>query len=85
MQWLVHFGADQDILVDAHPHIGTNKLPRLIENIREGILAHGGEIHFESKLTDLEIEDRQLKKIQINFEKVACIRPFDFSYWSFCP
>jgi uncharacterized protein len=69
MQWLVHFGADQDILVDAHPHIGTNKLPRLIENIREEILAHGGEIHFESKLTDLEIEDRQLKKIQINFEK----------------
>jgi len=69
MQWLVHFGADQDILVDAHPHIGTNKLPRLIENIREEILAHGGEIHFESKLTDLEIENRQLKKIQINFEK----------------
>jgi uncharacterized FAD-dependent dehydrogenase len=69
MQWLVHFGADQDILVDAHPHIGTNKLPRLIENIREEILAQGGEIHFESKLTDLEIEDRQLKKIQINFEK----------------
>jgi uncharacterized protein len=69
MQWLVHFGADQDILVDAHPHIGTNKLPRLIENIREEILAHGGEIHFESKLTDLEIENHQLKKIQINFEK----------------
>jgi uncharacterized FAD-dependent dehydrogenase len=66
MQWLVHFGADQDILVDAHPHIGTNKLPQLIENIRAEILAKGGEIHFDSKLTDLEIENHELKRIQIN-------------------
>ncbi len=66
MQWLVHFGADQDILVDAHPHIGTNKLPRLIENIREEIKNRGGEIHFQSKLTDLEISNAKLKRLQIN-------------------
>src|SRR6187399_576974 len=43
---LVLHGADQDILVDAHPHIGTNKLPQLIENIRQTIEAHGGEFLF---------------------------------------
>src|SRR5205085_2314437 len=39
-------GADENILVEAHPHIGTNKLPHIIENMREVILAHGGEIYF---------------------------------------
>ena len=45
---LVFHGATEEILVDAHPHIGTNKLPKIIQNIRENILKHGGEIHFES-------------------------------------
>jgi len=66
MEWLVHFGADEAILVDAHPHIGTNKLPQLITNMREAIIAAGGEVHFEAKLTDLEILAQQLKAIQIN-------------------
>lgn len=66
MEWLVHFGADPDILVDAHPHIGTNKLPQLIVNIRETIKACGGEIHFEAKLTDIKIENKKLTAISIN-------------------
>ena len=68
MQWLVHFGADRDILVDAHPHIGTNKLPQLIVNMREAIIQFGGEVHFNSKLTDLLIEKDRITGIEINGE-----------------
>lgn len=66
LKWLVEFGADEDILIDAHPHIGTNKLPKLIENIRETIIKAGGEIYFESKLTDIEILNSKIKSITIN-------------------
>lgn len=66
MKILVHFGADKDILVDAHPHIGTNKLPQLIVAMREAILEFGGEVHFNSKLTDLKLESGKIKSIQIN-------------------
>lgn len=51
---LVLFGADPDILVNAHPHIGSDKLPTVVENIRKCILEHGGEYHFESRVTDIE-------------------------------
>ncbi len=53
---LVFHGAPEDILIDAHPHIGSNRLPRVVKSIRESILSHGGEIHFESWVTDLIIE-----------------------------
>ena len=49
---LVFHGADPIILVDAHPHIGTNKLPDIIVNIRETILKYGGEIHFNNQVTN---------------------------------
>jgi len=49
----VQFGADPDILIDSHPHIGTNRLPQVIAKIREYILECGGEIHFETKVADL--------------------------------
>lgn len=52
LKTFVHHGADETILVDAHPHIGTNKLPGLIERIRETIRSCGGEVHFDCKLTD---------------------------------
>ena len=68
MEWFVHFGADPDILVDAHPHIGTNKLPKIITAMREAIIEAGGEVHFDSKLTDLQIENNEIKAIQINEE-----------------
>jgi uncharacterized protein len=66
LEWFVHFGAPDDILVDAHPHIGTNKLPHIIVAMRECIIGHGGEVHFESKLTDLEISGGKLTGIAIN-------------------
>ncbi|MCE3259022.1 MAG: FAD-binding protein, partial [Bacteroidetes bacterium] len=62
---LVFHGASSEILVEAHPHIGTNKLPQLIQNIRETILKHGGEIHFNSKLVDLKIKDDQITAIKV--------------------
>ncbi len=50
----VNFGADPSIIVDAHPHIGTDKLPRLVSNIRECIIEHGGEYHFQNRASDIE-------------------------------
>ena len=52
---LVAFGASPDILVDAHPHVGTNKLPGIITAMRHAILAAGGEVHFNTRVTDLVI------------------------------
>ena len=50
----VNFGADPSIIVDAHPHIGTDKLPRLVSNIRECVIEHGGEYHFQNRVSDIE-------------------------------
>lgn len=69
MQLLVQFGATEDILVDAHPHIGTNKLPQLIVAIREQIISSGGHIHFEQKLTDVRVEHGRIVEIEINHLK----------------
>ena len=49
LQILVHFGADEKILTDSHPHIGTEKLPKVINNIRNFIISLGGEFHFSTK------------------------------------
>lgn len=65
LETLVQFGADENILVDAHPHIGTNRLPKIIENIRNYILDAGGEIHFESKVSELMITDNVIKGIKL--------------------
>jgi hypothetical protein len=66
LEWFVHFGADEEILVDAHPHIGTNKLPKIITTMREAIIEAGGEVHFNSKLTNLKIENSSISEIEIN-------------------
>ncbi len=66
LKMLVFHGAGDDILVDAHPHIGTNKLPQLIKNIRETILKYGGEIYFDTKLTDLHRSGEVLKSIVVH-------------------
>ena len=65
---LVFHGASEQILIDAHPHIGTNKLPKVVQNIRETIINHGGEIHFESRVTDFVIKDNAIKAIQLQNE-----------------
>ncbi len=63
---LVYHGATERILVDAHPHIGTNKLPKIVQNIRETIIKCGGEVHFNTKVTDFVIASNELKSIVIN-------------------
>ena len=62
---LVHFGANENILYEAHPHIGTNKLPQIITAIREKIIDCGGEIFFETKVVDFFIEKDTIKKVKI--------------------
>ena len=66
LEALVAHGAHHDILVDAHPHIGTNKLPGIITAIRKTILDQGGEIHFERKMTDIQCLGGAIKGIVIN-------------------
>lgn len=63
LEILAAHGAREEILYDAHPHIGTNKLPKLIEEIRESILQAGGEIQFETRVTELIIEKDELKGV----------------------
>ncbi|HEX7757340.1 MAG TPA: FAD-dependent oxidoreductase [Niabella sp.] len=60
----VRFGADEKILYQAHPHIGTNKLPQIITAMREQIEASGGEIHFNKKVTDFVLEKDRIKAIK---------------------
>ena len=58
---IFHFhGAAEDILYEAHPHIGSDKLPTVVENISKTIIEFGGEIHFDQKLTELLIENNQI-------------------------
>lgn len=61
----VAHGAPTDILVDARPHIGTNKLPQIIESIRESILNAGGEIVFDCKVDDLIISGKEIKGVKV--------------------
>lgn len=68
LEWLVHFGASDNILVEAHPHIGTNKLPAIITAMREAVIANGGAVHFNAKLTDIKIENNSIKGLEINGE-----------------
>lgn len=60
---LVIHGADPEILVDAHPHIGSDRLPGVIRNIRETIISRGGEVRFSTKASGLLIEDGEVKGV----------------------
>ncbi len=64
LRTLVAYGASADILVDAHPHIGTNKLPGIITAMREAILRAGGEVHFGERVTDLLVEQGHIKGVR---------------------
>lgn len=66
LQLFHHFGADQSILFDAHPHIGTNKLPNIISAISRQIIEAGGEIHFETRLTDILMNRNTVCGIKTN-------------------
>jgi uncharacterized FAD-dependent dehydrogenase len=63
LEILVAHGAPEDILIDAHPHIGTNKLPKVVAEIRNSILGAGGLIHFNTKITDLVIDQGRLQGV----------------------
>lgn len=56
-------GASTDILIDAHPHIGTDKLPRIIENMRQQIIRCGGEVHFSTRVDRLVVEDGAVRGV----------------------
>ncbi len=62
---LVFHGATEQILIDAHPHIGTNKLPKVVKNVRETILKYGGEVHFETRVTNFTLDANKIKALQL--------------------
>lgn len=70
LEILVDHGAKESILYDAHPHIGTNKLPRIVENIRNTIIKAGGEVHFEHRVTDLIIHNNSIKGVIANGREI---------------
>ncbi len=66
LEGLVQFGANENITIEAHPHIGTNKLPQIIVAIREAIIESGGEVHFGKKLTNILYKKEAIQSIEIN-------------------
>ena len=68
LKTLIYHGAQPNIMVDAHPHIGTNKLPGIIENIRNTILNYGGEIWFETRLIDIHHKNNSICSITVQSE-----------------
>jgi len=77
LKTLVYHGASYEILVEAHPHIGTNKLPQLIQAIRENILHHGGEIHFNTKLIDFQLQNECIKSVLLLKENMEVEWPVE--------
>ncbi len=72
----VEFGANEEILIDAHPHIGTNKLPGIVTAMRERIESCGGEIHFNTRLTEFNISSNSILGIKV---KTTSASSGDFS------
>ena len=65
LELFVAFGATKQIMVEAHPHIGTNKLPAIIQDITKTILEHGGEVIFNARVTDFDIRDQQIQGVSL--------------------
>jgi len=63
LEILIAHGASEDILFDAHPHIGTNKLPKIVAALRESIIQAGGQIHFNSKVIDFLLSNGEMKGV----------------------
>jgi len=64
LEIFVAHGASDTILIEAHPHIGTNKLPKIIVAMRESIRKAGGEIHFNTRVTDLDLREGRVRSVQ---------------------
>ncbi|MDB5273491.1 MAG: FAD-dependent dehydrogenase [Chitinophagaceae bacterium] len=77
LEMFVAHGAKEDILVDTHPHIGTNKLPAIIQTMRESIIAAGGEVLFNAKVTRFILASNEFKGVEtsagISYTGVSCI------------
>ena len=69
LEILVEHGANEDILIDVHPHIGSNKLPNIVKAIRETIESFGGEVHFDHFVTDFIIKENQISGVIVNGSK----------------
>jgi uncharacterized FAD-dependent dehydrogenase len=69
LELLVAHGAGSQILVDAHPHIGSNKLPQIVAALRESIIKAGGEIHFDACVTDFIIDRDRIAGVEVNNEQ----------------
>jgi uncharacterized protein len=69
LEILVAHGSPDEILYESHPHIGTNKLPNIVANIRNSILEKGGEIHFETKFTEFIVKNNKVEGVIVNGEK----------------
>ncbi len=63
LQTFIAHGADENILIEAHPHIGTNKLPKIIEAMRQTIIDNGGEVHFNTHVVDFIIKNNAVKGV----------------------
>lgn len=63
LQIFVNHGASEDIKINTRPHIGTDKLPKIIENIRNFIIENGGEIHFNERVIEFEVKDTKIKSV----------------------
>ncbi|MCL2413131.1 MAG: FAD-binding protein, partial [Bacteroidales bacterium] len=73
LKTLIFHGADESILIDAHPHIGSDKLPKIIQNIRETILSHGGEIHFNTQVCDFVVKNKKVVAlVDQNRNSISC-------------
>lgn len=66
LELLVAFGASQDILVEAHPHIGTNKLPKIMEDMRHKIIEFGGEVLFDKRVIDFDIKGNEINGVVLH-------------------
>lgn len=72
LELFVAFGATKQILVEAHPHIGTNKLPKIIQDITGTIIEHGGQVLFNSRVSDILIKENEVTGVQLqNGEKIS--------------
>ena len=71
LELLVGFGATPKIMVDAHPHIGTNKLPGIIATMRERIIAQGGEVWFEKRVIDFKIKNQEIQGVVLQDESLV--------------
>ncbi len=72
LEQFVHFGAGEDILFDAKPHVGTDVLLNVVQNLRKEIIALGGQVHFNTQVTDLCMEDGRITGLITNNGVVAC-------------